>query len=201
VALIAKPLITVAMGEKWLPASLVVEFLASVFALQTIGSLAQPLGMASGRTRTLFIRDVQLFAIRVPCILAGLYFGGLMGVLVARVFTGLSGIFINMLVVRGLIGLRLREQMAVNARFLLGAAVMAGAVVGIQEYLAFGAAGLEPLQEILWSVLVGAACYTTTCLVVWLLAGKPYGPEQEALRLIGAIRSRAVSKRKGVPGE
>ena len=80
-------------------------------------------------------------------------------------------------------------------------AVMAAAVVGIQEYLAFGAAGLEPLQEILWSVLVGAACYTTTCLVVWLLAGKPYGPEQEALRLIGAIRSRAIGKRKGVPGE
>src|SRR5690606_5827125 len=66
VAVIAEPLILLLMGEKWAPAIFIVQALASVFAFQTLGSLVQPLGMATGVTKLLFIRDSQMLVVRMP---------------------------------------------------------------------------------------------------------------------------------------
>ena len=67
-ALLASPLILHFMGEKWAPAVIVAQGLSAIFALQTLGSLAQPLGMAAGATKLLFKRDVQMFFVRLPVI-------------------------------------------------------------------------------------------------------------------------------------
>ncbi|RUV30535.1 lipopolysaccharide biosynthesis protein, partial [Mesorhizobium sp. M1A.T.Ca.IN.004.03.1.1] len=79
------------------------QALASVFALQTLGSLVQPLGMAKGHTKMLFIRDTQMLVVRVPIIIAGLMMAGLPGVVYARVLTGLISTVVNMLLVKRLI--------------------------------------------------------------------------------------------------
>ena len=75
-ALLASPLILHFMGEKWAPAVIVAQGLSAIFALQTLGSLAQPLGMAAGATKLLFKRDVQMFFVRLPIITAGNLAGG-----------------------------------------------------------------------------------------------------------------------------
>ena len=85
-ALIADPLVRLTMGEKWLPSVFIIRALASIYALQTLGTLAQPLAMAAGRTRLLFRRDVQTFFLRVPFIIAGMYSNGLLGVVYAKSF-------------------------------------------------------------------------------------------------------------------
>ena len=79
VAVIADPLVRLALGEKWAPVIFIIQALASVYALQTLGSLVQPLGMAKGETRLLFIRDTQMLFVRVPVMIAGLMLYGLAG--------------------------------------------------------------------------------------------------------------------------
>ena len=75
-ALLASPLILHFMGEKWAPAVIVAQGLSAIFALQTLGSLAQPLGMAAGATKLLFKRDVQMFFVRLPIDHGGNFPGG-----------------------------------------------------------------------------------------------------------------------------
>ncbi|MGB7404579.1 MAG: lipopolysaccharide biosynthesis protein, partial [Pacificimonas sp.] len=95
-ALIAEPFVLLALGERWEPATIVIQGLAAIFALQTLGSLGPSLAMATGQTRMLFFRDLLGFAIRVPLIVAGMLLGGLPGVIYARVLSGTIGIALNM---------------------------------------------------------------------------------------------------------
>ncbi|MGO8485166.1 oligosaccharide flippase family protein, partial [Rhizobium leguminosarum] len=44
-AVVADPMMRLALGDKWIPAIFIVQALASVFALQTLVSLVQPFGM------------------------------------------------------------------------------------------------------------------------------------------------------------
>ena len=50
-ALIAQPLVLLAMGAKWLPVVQIIQVLSCVFALQTLGSPVHPLAMAKGETK------------------------------------------------------------------------------------------------------------------------------------------------------
>jgi O-antigen/teichoic acid export membrane protein len=186
-ALVADPLIRLTMGEKWIPVIFVVQVLASVFALQTLGSLSEPLGMASGDTRLLFMRNLQMLAIRVPLIVTGMLLGGLKGVVVARVVSGLVSIYIAMRLVRRFTGLAVREQLAANFRALASVATMAAGVVLASPWLdrqvdatAFG-------LRIASIALLAAVLYCGTTLLLWTLMGKPPGPEQEIRQLAGRV--------------
>ena len=128
VAVVADPLVRLALGEKWAPVIFIIQSLASVFALQTLGSLVQPLGMAKGETRLLFIRDTQMLFVRVPVMIAGLMLYGLPGVIIGRVFTGLFSALVNMILVKRFIGVTVLKQLSANVRALTSIVVMAAGV-------------------------------------------------------------------------
>lgn len=192
VALIAHPLVVLAMGEKWLPAVAVIQVLACVFALQTLSSPVHPLAMAKGETKLLFHRDLLSFAMRVPIIILGMFLGGMLGIIYARAVTGVIAIFINMHLVRRLIGTGIVEQMSANMRSLASVLVMSAGVL-LLEYL-WGRDG-TPLSlaiKIGAFVATGAVLYVTVHLTFWILAKKPIGPETEVI----AITSKLAVKVK-----
>lgn len=182
-ALVADPLVLVTMGEKWLPVTIVIKALATVFAIQTIGTLVQPLGMALGVTRLLFIRDTQFFFLRLPLISAGIYFDGLQGAVYARIITGLVAVFINLFLIKKLIALPIFVQLKANLRSMTAVAIMSAGVYGLQMVWSAGETTTELLSYITVLVAVGAGCYIASTVVLWLLAGKPNGPEEEILAL------------------
>jgi lipopolysaccharide exporter len=189
-ALIADPLIRLTMGEKWAPVIFVIQVLASVFALQTLGSLSEPLGMANGETRLLFVRNLQMLAIRMPLIVAGMLLGGLKGVVVARVISGIVSIFFAMRLVRRWTGLELREQLAANIRAFASVAMMAACVVLASPYLTHKADPVSLATKIAAIVLLAALIYCGTTLLLWILMNKPSGPEREVQQLIGKLRAK-----------
>lgn len=197
VAVVADPLIRLALGEKWVPVIVIVQSLASVFALQTLGSLVQPLGMAKGQTRLLFIRDTQMLVVRMPIIVMGLLLWGLPGVIYARILTGLFSTAVNMLLVKRLIGLPVWTQLSANLRALFSVALMAAGVSGVS--LLIGAAGDKPTLAIhlVVLVLIGAAIYVGSSIIMWIAMKKPLGPETEVQRVVGKLLSKA--KRISVP--
>jgi lipopolysaccharide exporter len=195
-ALIADPLVRLLMGTKWLPAVLLIQVLSSVFALQTLGSLSQPLAMATGNTQLLFRRDLQGFIMRVPAIAVGIALGGLPGVVYARAVTGSVIIWLHMLVVRKVTGLTLLQQIIPNVRALIAVALMSSAVYIVgRAFEHLGRANIVLSSQIICSVLIGASVYAAVNLLAWIWMGRPSGPETElaemATRLLRFRRSPA----------
>jgi O-antigen/teichoic acid export membrane protein len=198
VAVIAEPLILLVMGEKWAPAIFIVQALAAVFALQTLGSLVQPLGMAKGETRLLFIRDAQMLGVRMPIIVGGLMLWGLPGVVYARVFTGIFSAFVNMFLVKRMVGTPVGAQLAANTRALVSVVLMALAVWTTLQALGPTESKLVLLEHVVVCVAVGAATYVASSLLLWIAAKRPQGPETEVQRLLGKLLSRV--RRGALPG-
>ncbi|HEY6640501.1 lipopolysaccharide biosynthesis protein [Povalibacter sp.] len=183
-ALIAEPLVLLTMGERWRPVIFIIQALASIYALQTLATLTQSLGIAKGQPRLLFVRSLQMFAIRVPLLIAGMLIDGLRGVVLARVLTGLIAIGFNMFLVRRFIALSLRQQLAPNARSLISAAVMALLTWLLMPLLPDESDSAAMALRIACTFAAAFIIYCVSTVVLWLAMGRPAGPETEIQLLI-----------------
>ena len=192
-ALVAQPAVLATMGAKWLPAVPVIQALSAVFALQTLGSMVRPLGMAMGETRELFHRDLIMFFVRVPVVVLATIFLGLPGLILSRVFTGLVSMGVNVTFVRRLIDIPILEQFRVNWRSLGAALAMAAGVTAYHDTVARQAIGdgWSALLLVIQLVPLGAALYLGTALIMWLIARQPEGPECEVLAMVRAALGKA----------
>lgn len=184
-ALIADPVVRLTMGDKWAPAIPVIQALSSIFALQTMGSLVQPLGMSRGQTKLLFQRDLQMFLIRLPIIIGGTAIWGLPGLIYSRVVSGLLGMTVNMTVIRQIIRLPVSEQFRVNLPSLAASAMMVAAVLFFQSEYVAGNNMLGEVSTIAGSALTGALAYIGGAFLLWHLRGRPEGAEAEVIRMVG----------------
>jgi O-antigen/teichoic acid export membrane protein len=180
--LIADPLVRLTMGDKWLGAIPVVQILSLVYSIMTLAMLAQSIAMAAGETRLLFKRDVQGFLISAPVVAAGMYFGGLMGILYVRIFLAGVGILLNMQVVKHVSGVSLFRQLTANARALVSVAVMGLTVLATTRSAAPSHEISALVASIAIRVLVGVLTYVASTALFWILQGRPEGPEDEVLR-------------------
>jgi O-antigen/teichoic acid export membrane protein len=198
-ALVADPLIRLAMGEKWRSAIFVVQTIASVYAFQTIGTLAQPLAMSNGQSRMLFTRDLQAFFMRLPIIFIGMKFGGLPGLLYARVLTGSFSSVLSMQVVKRLTGLSYAAQLGANKRTFASVAAMAAAVGIVVRLLVLPQTPLWLAVELAARVGAGLAVYVGVRLLLWRTAGTPQGPESEMIGMARQLWGALLRARVGAP--
>ena len=187
-AALAEPLVLATVGAKWQPAVIVIQVLSGVFALQTLASSAHPLAMAMGQTRLLFRVSVASLAIRVPLIVVGLATGGLIGVVYARLISGTIGILIDLLLVRHLLDLPIVRQLQVNLRSLTAVAAMCG-VLAVVPWVVPESLDASHIVGIAVVIVAGGTTYTLALLGLWLAAGRPPGPEAEALELVTRLRA------------
>jgi O-antigen/teichoic acid export membrane protein len=190
VAVVADPLVRLALGEKWVAITFIIQALASVFAFQTLGSLVQPLGMAKGETRLLFVRDTQMFFVRVPIMVVGLMLAGLQGIVIGRVFTGLFSAVVNMILVRRLIGVPVLGQLQANLRALAGTAIMAAGVSFATVYLDHTADRPMLALQLATLVALGGFLYCASTFLLWEMTGRPSGPETEVQKILGKVLTR-----------
>jgi O-antigen/teichoic acid export membrane protein len=182
--LIAEPLVRFTLGEKWLACVPVIQFSAAAYALQTLGTLSQPLAMAAGRTSLVFRRECNAFITHLPLVCAGLALGGLLGVLIARAVAACVTTVLHMQVVRTVTGLSLGAQLAANVRSLTSVAVMTLAILTVERFTPGAQESLSLGLVLVGSVAFGAAVYLATHSILWVLTGKPVGPESEVLRVV-----------------
>ncbi len=187
-ALVAAPLLELVLGPQWTQAALVGQILSTVFAAQAFLMPVTPLAMGLGRTRLLFMRDLFYIVIRYPLIFAGLFSGGLVGLLFARCISGATGIVVEIYLAKRLIGVGMTTQVLSNWRALTATASMA-ASVWIVGALTAGTSGI--LQLVLM-IVSGAASYFGSTLALWWATGRPAGPEREAMELLLFMRRRAL---------
>lgn len=192
-ALLAEPLVILTVGVKWLPAVVVIQALSGVFALQALASSAQPLAMAMGQTKSLFEISAINITVRMPLIVTGILYAGLLGAVYARVMSGIIGIIVNMLLVRKLIGLSLFDQFWVNFRALCATAVMAICFLCVPQIVALNREAGN-LFEVCNLVVIGASLYVVILYGLWIVMGRPGGPEAEFVLLARRIHSAIIDR-------
>jgi hypothetical protein len=99
-----------------------------------------------------------------------------------------------MAMVRSLLGLSFREQLAVNLRTLTSVGVMALGVFLIGQTVGNVDDQLYLAAKITSMVTSGAAIYMTTLFLLWHGAGRPAGFESEMMTLVERISKRALSR-------
>ena len=187
-ALVAAPLVELVLGPQWAAAALVIQILSTIYALNAFSTPLMPLAMGLGRTRLVFIRDVINLVVRYPLIFAGLFASGLVGLLLARCLSGLFAIGLDIYLARKLIGAPLLEQVTSSWRAILSTLTMVLMIVGLGQ---LGVTGAD-FFELAWLIVSGGACYFLATLLLWLAAGKPGGPEREAVEILQMLRRRTA---------
>ena len=187
-ALIAAPMIELALGRNWLPAVPVIQIFAAMSAIQACESV-QPLAMALDRTHLVFRRDVQVFLVRIPLVLAGLALGAasgagaLMGIVIGAAAGSLVLFVLSLRLVTALSGLSIARQLSVAVRPLLAALVMSAGLMLVTSEPALRAALDGPLTEIAFSIGAGGILYVAAISLFWIASGRRDGAESAILGL------------------
>ena len=193
-ALVAYPAVVVLLGEKWLVAAPIVQWLCITYAFDAFITAVRPLGMAMGQTRYLFLRQLAALFARVPLILVGFMVGGLVGAAAGRAASSMVNAFISLLVVRKLLDVPLVEQIRVHLPTLASLGVMTACVTTV-----WGLTDLHgPYAQLLLLVPLGAFSYAAAHWTIWQLSGRPDGAFREVLQLAsklpGLARLQAVAR-------
>ena len=192
-ALVADDLVRLALGEKWLGVIPVIQFIAGLAAIQTLGETLNPLAMAMGRTRLLFTRGLIDFAIRLPLTITGIFMDGIIGLLLARLVSGSAALVIRMFLVRRLIGLTLAQQIWRNWPTFLSTGIMCLVCVSVQRGISLWRSE-NLVLETAAVILLSGLTYITSRLVIWHFRGKVEGPETLVMEYVSKLRGRFVPK-------
>lgn len=191
-AMIAEPLVLLALGEKWRGAIFVVQVVAASAGVGAISAAYMPLALALGKTQSIFNRDFFSFVTRIPIVTLGLWMGGLTGFVLARIVTGLIGNYLNMTLIRSLIGVGLRAQITANVRPMFAVLVM----VMILFVCQLGMGDLQTsttatqLLGLAIQIALGGTGYALAMWILWVMGGRPGGVEGE----VAAVLTRILHK-------
>ncbi|QNE04859.1 lipopolysaccharide biosynthesis protein [Croceicoccus marinus] len=196
-AVLAEPIIRLLIGEKWLPIAPIVQVLGVVSAIQTIEN-SQPLAMSLGRTKRIFTRELRVFLIRIPLVILGLivgqypFIGIIMAVVLARAAANIVNIFLNLQLVRDVINLPIRKQLKVVMRPVLASLAMTAGLALAQIKFETPSSSVEGLLALSLLIALGGLFYVGSLSILWLIAGRPDGPEREILGLFEKVWKRAL---------
>lgn len=197
-AALAEPAVRLLIGEKWLPAVPIIQALTLVAAFQAVEG-SQPLAMAVGRTRDIYLRELRVLFVRVPLMLGGLWIGqqtmvgAIMGVIYGRALASTLNVVWNMQLVRSILSVTLAEQFLVGLRPAVAAGVMFFTVASLHAALPAAQNNALDVLRLLALTSVGAATYASILGLAWLAQGRPEGAETE---VAGLLWRKALTLRK-----
>jgi lipopolysaccharide exporter len=185
-SIVAYEAVLVLLGEQWLQAIPFVQLLAIANVVQAMTTSGAYIVMTVGQVRkTALIVWVQVvtFAIVAVLLMPG---ADALAIAWIRLGTVLgASILLILALTSSLQTIRLVEMVTVIARPIAACVVMALVIWAIGSTRQF-----HPLASLLLKVVVGAATYALTVLILWQFAGRPHGAEAYLLEKGKALRAR-----------
>jgi O-antigen/teichoic acid export membrane protein len=187
---VAVPFISLCLGDKWRDTGTVVAFCGVTIAMMTLTGPSQAFSLAIGRTRTLFERDTLALILRIPCLLIGIIAYQMTGLLISLLVSTALLVGITAHMMSGFIGVSVVGQIANCGRSIVSGVIMYAVAASIS-----GIAPLEGpflIRAVMLGVVVGtgAAVYAAAHGLLWLVAGRPDGPEVKLLGALAKARMR-----------
>ena len=194
-ALLADPVVRLVLGPQWIPAIPIVQ----VFILMQAANAVQhvgPISMATGHTRALFWRDLQILLLRAPLLIGGILLGRasdigmIRGAVYGLAISQAIMIVWSIMLIRTLNGIGLRDHFQGAWRPLLACGIMACVVLVAEAVLAPIPPTVEGYATLAAIILLGGLTYCLSMLLVWYIKGRPDGPEQELLNIVNPALHR-----------
>jgi PST family polysaccharide transporter len=189
-SMLAEPVIRFVLGKQWLEAAPILQGLSLSLIPYFFTSAVAPLFMAMNRTKIFLQLSIIEFLLKIVLIFPAIIYFGIKGVVGTRLVTVVLVEVYSMFAVRQLTGVSVTAQLVSPWRSILGAIAMAMLINYLKEWLASRSDPISLALALAFVVTVSAAAYCTVLLVLWLLAGKPDGPESKAMALLNKICSR-----------
>jgi lipopolysaccharide exporter len=191
IALMAEPIVRLALGPEWFAAIPIIQILALYGFLDMPTSNVKALFLALNRPDLVMWRDVPSAVVLVPALIVGVNLAGPVGAAWALVLSAAVTFSVAFGLLRRNLDVSIPRMMAVTWRPFIAAAVMGGAVAAVNHlYPLSEVQGAALLAQMLATCLFGAVVYVIAVLVVWWLAGKPPGAETHALGALSSLRNR-----------
>ena len=185
-ALVAPEIVSLFLGAKWTLAVPLLQVLALVEAGHALLTGSGYILLTMGRVRsTAVIAWVQVLGLVVPALI---FFpdAGALDIARLRVFSAACGVVVAIAIMRGVLpGLRTRDVVANAWRPVLGTAVMATVIVGLNE-----AVQLSVWSALVMKVSIGVAVYVLSIWASWFVSGCPIGGETYAMEKLSLLWAR-----------
>ncbi len=177
-AFVARDLVFLLLGDKWLSAAMVIERLAPVIGLQALFYATQSYAMALGLTRLIFFRELLFLFIRLPVFIWAAIAHGLTGAVWAAAGLGLFHVALNLALYARASGRPFWQPLLSAHRSLAAVAVMTLYFLLLRPLL-IGQADFTPAIRLIADVLIGAGVYTGFHTAIWLGEKRPGGVERD----------------------
>jgi len=175
----APTLVPVVLGSKWTPAIPIIQALAVYEGINGLSSTVANLLMAAGRMRRLTLLVYVQVAAYTPVLAIAAFYGDPTRMAIARAGVALLVAPILFQAVRIVSSVDLAGIGWALVRPATASALMAGALLWVQTSIAG-----HGLWSLACQVSAGVISYAAATAVVWVLAGRPPGPERTGLEWI-----------------
>lgn len=187
-ALVARDVVPLLFGDKWLAAVPVVEIVTPIMGVQMPLLATQYFAMALGSTRLVFFRELIFFLIRTPVFIWTAINHGLTGAAAAVAACGVIHIVLNLALYSRTSGDHWarpvwRVRRSAGAALAMSAALLGLRAAGALDYW-------PPLAQVGFEIVAGAAIYMTIHAILWRLEGLPDGVERLICDLAAPIVRR-----------
>lgn len=190
VALYAEAIIMLLVGEQWLDSVIVVQLLAAIQAFQSTTAGARALAMSQGKTRWIFSRDLLMVIVHVPAMYLGYQANGIVGMLVARLLTGLLLIAMNLFMVKKVLSVSILRQLIHANRTFVSVALMILINVLLPDPNTSELAVIPGVLELLTLVSICGLAYIFSHFFLWFLADKPSGLESKLIEALVKVHPK-----------
>ncbi len=192
IGVVAPLLVPVWLGDKWLDTIPLMQVLAFSGALAAIMTNAGSVFLAMGQPRKLALLGGLFVILLVALIIPMTERYGPIGAAWAYIITCLIVNPIQYAFVFRLIELKVSQFLGILVRPVVSTGVMYGSVYMLIKWMATTSLALG--LQLLFAVMAGGLIYLTMGLLMWFIAGKPDGAEQDLLERVWPII------RKRLPG-
>ena len=183
-ALTAYPFVRVVYGDAWVGMAPFVAFVSIATLFQSSGCIAEPMLVATGRPKLFTAIVLISMAIRLPLVALGLHFGGLTGAGWSLVAASIIEAGLTTVLTVRVLGLPIVVLAAGVWRPAVAAGTMAVAVYGLTIIWGSAVGLLGQVAMLVSLAVAGGIVFVASQAALWLLAGKPDGPEAHLLRFL-----------------
>ena len=187
--LIAHPLVRLVLGEQWLEATPLLEVLCVAGAINVCTANTWPVFIALGRPWINAALTGLGAMLLVPLLLWTVQAAGALGAAWAVVAVAAALLAANLLATLRLLRLSSWALLAQTWRTALALMPMSGAMLVVEAQWNEPERMLETAFVVVGSIVIGAATYLVSLLMLWRLTGLKDGPERAVLRIVQASLS------------
>ena len=185
----------VLLGENWVEAIPIIEIIAITGALRAASSGAGALFLAVKKPRFITFTMLGTLAFSIPLMIWAISAHGIIGVAWALVATWSWRQLLTFYFVVRVIGTRPIDHFNRIWRSLSSVGLMYLAVEMYRSFYPVLDGPFEKLMVLVGSAAIGAIAYVITHLSLWLICGKPAGPEVHLISVI-ELFVKKISKKK-----